>query len=115
MPRPIPENRRPISPPCVARVVDRRADPRVDPRLVERDPDRPDRWEDRWEEREVDRDVDRARGREDLEPLAERARDVRGEADVRDAMLGRLPGKSLKTQQSHAQHARRSWIRRNST
>ena len=42
--------------------------------------------------------------REDREPLAERARDVRGEADVRDAMARRLPGKSLKTLQSHAQH-----------
>lgn len=46
----------------------------------------------------------RDEGREDREPLAERARDVRGEADVRDAMGVRLPGKSLKTLQSHAQH-----------
>ena len=36
----------------------------------------------------------REEGREDREPLAERARDVRGEADVRDAMAGRLPGRS---------------------
>lgn len=43
--------------------------------------------------------------RVDREPLAERARDVRGEADVRDAMAGTLPVTPLKTQQSHAQHA----------
>jgi hypothetical protein len=87
-------------------VVDRRADPRADLRLVERDPDRPDRWEDRWEEREVDRDVDRARGREDLEPLAERARDVRGEADVRDAMGARLAGNPT----NHGSHTRNTLV-----
>lgn len=48
------------------------------------------RAEDRGEEaREGER-----REPEDREPLAERARDVRGEADVRDAMAGRLPGRS---------------------
>lgn len=35
-------------------------------------------------ERDFERDVERERE----EPLAERARDVRGEADVRDAMQG---------------------------
>ena len=36
--------------------------------------------------RRGDRDVERDVEREREEPLAERARDVRGEADVRDAM-----------------------------
>lgn len=38
--------------------------------------------------RRGDRDVERDVEREREEPLAERARDVRGEADVRDAMQG---------------------------
>jgi len=43
---------------------------------------------DRDFELDVDRDVERDVEREREEPLAERARDVRGEADVRDAMQG---------------------------
>ncbi|NDG96010.1 MAG: hypothetical protein EBY42_09410 [Actinobacteria bacterium] len=38
--------------------------------------------------RRGDRDVERDVEREREDPLAERARDVRGEADVRDAMQG---------------------------
>ena len=38
--------------------------------------------------RRGDRDVERDVEREREEPLAERARDVRGEADVRDAIEG---------------------------
>lgn len=38
--------------------------------------------------RRGDRDVERDVEREREEPLAERARDVRGEADVRDAIQG---------------------------
>ena len=53
------------------------------------------RWGVRVDPRAEDRDLDeRVRLLEDREPLADRARDVRGEADVRDAMPGRLPGRS---------------------
>ncbi len=42
------------------------------------------------------RPPERRAGADDREePLAERARDVRGEADVRDAIAGRLAGKHL--------------------
>ena len=60
-----------------------RADPRADGR------DRVDADE-RAEREEPEAREERAEGRG--EPLAERARDVRGEADVRDAMAGRLAG-----------------------
>ncbi|MEY2989756.1 MAG: hypothetical protein RLZZ163_672 [Actinomycetota bacterium] len=75
--------------------------------MVDRGRERPDGFLEVPERtgRFVEREPDRAGVRVDREPLAERARDVRGEADVRDAMIGRLPGKSPKTQQSHAQHA----------
>jgi len=91
MPRPMARSAREKIPPC------RRAGLRADARRLGArfaaglfdDPERPPPLGRRLPDRAGARPLPEARRDEERgEPLAERARDVRGEADVRDAMQG---------------------------